>query len=148
MALGGGVNDSRLLEVAQLLGIDRVAAENPRSMDLEISEGGQGLSGGQRQLVGLARVFLASPRVWLLDEPSASLDMESENNILEAINSWARPTDIVIIATHRPRLTSLANRVIIMNHGQIVADGKPEDVLQKRPVKQNVPAGNAIAVRN
>ena len=148
MALGGGVSDSKLLEVAQLLGIDRVAAENPRSMDLEISEGGQGLSGGQRQLVGLARVFLASPRVWLLDEPSASLDMESENNILEAINHWARPTDIVLIATHRPRLTSLANRVIVMRRGQVVADGKPEDVLQKRHGSQSRPANKAIAVRS
>ncbi|MFZ2948178.1 MAG: ATP-binding cassette domain-containing protein, partial [Desulfuromonadaceae bacterium] len=89
MALGGGVSDSKLLDVAQLLGIDRVAADNPRSMDLEISEGGQGLSGGQRQLVGLARVFLSQPRVWLLDEPSASLDMESENKVLEAISQWA-----------------------------------------------------------
>jgi ATP-binding cassette subfamily C protein LapB len=148
MALGGGVSDAKLLEVAQLLGIDRVAAENPRSMDLEISEGGQGLSGGQRQLVGLSRVFLATPRVWLLDEPSASLDMESENNILEAINRWARPTDIVLIATHRPRLTTLANRVIVMRRGQVVADGKPEDVLQNRQGNQNRPAGKAIAIRN
>lgn len=130
MALGGGTSDAKLLEVAQLLGIDRVAADNPRSMELEISEGGLGLSGGQRQLVGLSRLFLSRPRVWLLDEPSASLDMESENRILEAIRQWARPSDIVLIATHRPRLTTLANRVIIMRRGQVVADGKPDDVLQ------------------
>jgi ATP-binding cassette subfamily C protein LapB len=148
MALGGGVSDSKLLEVAQLLGIDRVAADNPRSMDLEISEGGQGLSGGQRQLVGLSRVFLAQPQVWLLDEPSASLDMESENKVLEAINQWARPTDIVLIATHRPRLTTLANRVIVMRRGQIVADGKPEDVLPGRPRNQFRQAGSATGVRN
>jgi len=148
MALGGGVSDARLLEVAQLLGIDRVAADNPRSMELEISEGGQGLSGGQRQLVGLARVFLASPRVWLLDEPSAALDMESENGVLEAINRWARPTDIVLIATHRPRLTTLANRVILMRRGQVVADGKPEDVLQGRPRNKIRPAAGITAVGN
>lgn len=140
MSLGGGVSDARLLEVAQLLGIDRLAADNPRSMELEISEGGQGLSGGQRQLVGLSRVFLARPRVWLLDEPSASLDMESENRVLEAIESWARPTDIIIVATHRPRLTKLANRVIIMRRGQIVADGKPGEVLRDMPRKGRVAA--------
>ena len=148
MALGGGVSDSRLLEVAQLLGIDRLAADNPRSMELEISEGGQGLSGGQRQLVGLARVFLASPRIWLMDEPSAALDMESENSVLEAINSWARPTDIVLIATHRPRLTTLANRVILMRRGQVVADGKPEDVLQTRPRNKIRPVAGAAVVGN
>ena len=133
MALGGGVSDAQLLEVAELLGIDRVAADNPRSMELEISEGGEGLSGGQRQLVGLARLFLARPRVWLLDEPSASLDMESESRVLEAIQRTVRPTDIVLIATHRPRFTSLANRVILMRRGQVVADGKPEEVLQQQP---------------
>lgn len=133
MALGWGASDAQLLEVAELLGIDRVAADNPRSMDLEISEGGEGMSGGQRQLVGLARLFLAQPRVWLLDEPSASLDMESENRVLEAIQQKVRPTDIVIIATHRPRLTMLANRVILMRRGQVVADGKPEEVLQQQP---------------
>ena len=148
MALGGGVSDSRLLEVAGLLGIDRVAADNPRSMDLEISEGGQGLSGGQRQLVGLARVFLAGPRIWLLDEPSASLDMESENNILEAINRWVRPTDIVLIATHRPRLTTLANRVIVMRRGQVVADGTPEEILpgrQRKPKLVEQPHSISVA---
>lgn len=133
LVLGGGSGDATLLEVARLLGIDRMAADNPRSMEMEISEGGQGLSGGQRQLVGLARVFLARPRVWLLDEPSAALDMESENRMLEAIQSWARPTDIIIIATHRPRLTALANRVIVMQRGQVTADGKPQDVLQQMP---------------
>ncbi|WP_369412293.1 ATP-binding cassette domain-containing protein [Geotalea toluenoxydans] len=131
--LGGGASDGKLLEVAELLGIDRVAADSPRSMELEISEGGEGLSGGQRQLVGLARLFLAQPRVWLLDEPSASLDMESENRILEAIKDTVRPTDILLIATHRPRLTVLANRVILMGRGRIIADGKPEEVLQQQP---------------
>lgn len=131
MALGGGVNDATLVEVTQLLGIDRMAADNPRSLEMEISEGGQGLSGGQRQLVGLARVFLSRPRVWLLDEPSASLDLESENRMLEAIRRWARPTDIILIATHRPRLISLANRVILMQRGQLTADGKPDEVLQQ-----------------
>lgn len=148
MALGGGISDSKLLEVAQLLGIDRVAADNPRSMDLEISEGGQGLSGGQRQLVGLSRVFLAQPRLWLLDEPSASLDMESENRVLEAINQWARPTDIVIIATHRPRLTTLANRVIVMRRGQVVADGKPEHVLPGRQRQPMSASDRVTTARN
>jgi len=142
MVLGGGVSDARLLEVSRILGIDQVATDNPRSMEMEISEGGQGLSIGQRQLVGLSRVFLAQPRVWLLDEPSASLDMESEKRILEAISACARPTDIIVMATHRPRLTDLANRVIMMRRGRVVADGTPEEILpkisgqgKKRPVE-------------
>ncbi|WP_051958082.1 ATP-binding cassette domain-containing protein [Desulfobacter vibrioformis] len=92
MALSGGVPDALVVEVAQLLGIDRVAAENPRSMDLEIFEGGSGLSGGQKQLVALSRIFMARPRVWLLDEPSAFLDLESENQVMNALKQWVRPT--------------------------------------------------------
>lgn len=129
LVLSGTAGDSRLLEVIHLLGIDQIAADNPRSMDLEISEGGHGLSGGQRQLVGLGRVFLAQPRVWLLDEPTAALDNESEQRVLHALQTQVRSEDILIVATHRPRLVSLANRVLIMRRGQIVADGKPEDVL-------------------
>jgi ATP-binding cassette subfamily C protein LapB len=136
MVLGGGINDTQLLNIAKKLGVDVIAADNPRSMDLEISEGGQGLSGGQRQLVALSRLFLAEPRIWLLDEPSSSLDLESENRILNAIQDHVRPTDIVLIATHRPRLTMLANRVVLMQRGEIVADGKPSDVLPKRQQKR------------
>lgn len=139
IALAGGVGDSRLLEVVELLGIDRLAADNPRSMELEISEGGQGLSGGQRQLTALARIFMAQPRVWLLDEPTASLDMESEERVFKALQSRIRPTDIVLIATHRPRLLALANRLVVMRRGQIVADGAPSDVIKAMQLAPTTP---------
>lgn len=134
--LAGGISDARFLEVAELLGLDRVAADSPRSMDTEISEGGQGLSGGQRQLTAISRIFLARPRVWLLDEPSASLDTESEERVLKALQSHTRPTDIVLIATHRPRLLSLANRLLIMRRGQVIADGPPAEVIQAMQAAQ------------
>ncbi len=130
MTLSGGIPDATLIKVAKLLGIDRIAADNPRSMEIEIFEGGQGLSGGQRQLTALARLFLTRPRIWLLDEPSAALDLESENRVLDALTQWVRPSDIVVIATHRPRLTSIANRVIVMGRGKIIADGKPDSILK------------------
>jgi len=131
MALSGGIPDGALLEVAKLLGIDRIAAQNPRSMELKIFEGGQGLSGGQRQLAALARLFLARPRIWLLDEPSAALDLESEDRVLEALQQWTRPSDIVVIASHRPRLTCLATRVIVLGQGKILANGKPGEIIKQ-----------------
>jgi ATP-binding cassette, subfamily C, bacterial LapB len=139
LCLSGAVSDSHLLKVCEDLGIDRIAANSPLGMDLEISEGGEGLSGGQKQLVGLGRVFLAQPRVWLLDEPTASLDAEGDAKVLEAIAAYIKPEDILVVSTHRVALAlKIANRVILMQQGQIIADGKPDEV-----IPQAMRAGNS-----
>lgn len=132
LALSGAVSDSHLLQVSEQLGIDKIAADDSLGMELAISEGGEGLSGGQRQLVGLGRTFLAQPKIWLLDEPTATLDNESEQKVLQALQDNVKTDDILIISTHRPALAAkIANRVIVMQHGEIINDGKPEDVLSK-----------------
>jgi ATP-binding cassette subfamily C protein LapB len=144
LMLAGSSSDTRLMEVIQDLGVDRIAADNPRSLEMEIQEGGQGLSGGQRQLVGLSRVFLASPKVWLLDEPTASLDNDTENRVLMAFKKHLKSDDILIITTHRPQILALATRVIIMHRGQIGADGKPEEILRQTQPASGVPLTQKI----
>jgi ATP-binding cassette subfamily C protein LapB len=130
LALSGTAGDSRLLQLARELGVDSIAASNPLGMDLPISEGGEGLSGGQRQLVALARLAITQPRIWLLDEPTASLDVESEAKVWQVLGEQVRPEDILIVATHRPmQALKLATRVVVMQQGAIVRDGKPEAVL-------------------
>ncbi|MDC7689803.1 ATP-binding cassette domain-containing protein [Vogesella indigofera] len=126
LTMVGSISDSRMIEVCGLLGVDRIAADHPRSMEMEVSEGGGGLSGGQRQLIGLARTMLAQPTVWLLDEPTASLDTESEARVIHALKQLIKPDDIVLIATHRSTLLSLATRVILMKGGAVVMDDVPE----------------------
>jgi len=146
LALSGAVSDSHLLQVSEQLGIDKIAADDSLGMELAISEGGEGLSGGQRQLVGLGRTFLAQPKVWLLDEPTATLDNESEQKVLQALQDNVKADDILIISTHRPALAAkIANRVIVMQHGEIINDGKPEEVLSK--VMSNV-TKNKVTVSN
>ncbi len=146
LVLSGEVSDSHLLDVSTELGIDRIAQDSPMGMDLAISEGGEGLSGGQRQLVGLGRIFLAQPKIWLLDEPTASLDGESEKQVLQALQKHVKPDDILIISTHRPALAKqLASRVIVMDRGEIKADGKPETVLPTMMARKS--AGNGLAQR-
>jgi ATP-binding cassette subfamily C protein LapB len=81
-------------------------------------------------LVALARLAITQPRIWLLDEPTASLDSESEAKVWKVLAEQVRPEDILIVATHRPlQALKLATRVVVMQQGNIVRDGKPEAVL-------------------
>jgi ATP-binding cassette subfamily C protein LapB len=148
LALSGAVSDSHLLQVVRELGIDKIADDNPHSMDLAISEGGEGLSGGQRQLVGLGRVFLAQPKIWLLDEPTAALDQDSTQQVMQALKSHVQPQDILLISTHRLALASqLASRVLLMQGGEVVADGKPEQVLPRMMASQSSHAAKGRAAQ-
>ncbi len=150
LALSGNASDSRLLKITRDLGVDNIAANSPLGMDLVISEGGEGLSGGQRQLVALARVVIDQPRIWLLDEPTASLDGESEANVWAVLEENIAPKDILIVSTHRPmQAMKLATRVIAMQHGEIVQDGRPEHIMAQRLGQKNQQksANNAAAQR-
>lgn len=136
--MAGAVSDSQLLKICTMLGIDQIAGDSPQGMDLPISEGGDGVSGGQRQLIGLARVFISRPRVWLLDEPTSALDNQTEERVLAAIDANVGKKDILIMATHRPMLARrLADRVLVMRRGEIIADGKPEEVLSGEVAQSN-----------
>jgi len=131
-------DDDTLLQVSRLLGIEALASDHPRGYERPVAEGGKGLSGGQRQLVALARVFLARPKVWLLDEPTASLDSESARRVAQALQAWLRPDDILVMATHQGALAPLVNRVLVLKNGRVVADQAPQrsagiDPVQKEP---------------
>jgi ATP-binding cassette subfamily C protein LapB len=130
LALSGAVNDTRLMEVVTALGIDRMAIGDGQYLNLPISEGGEGLSEGQRQLVGLARLFLARPNIWLLDEPSAALDQQSEQRFWSTLKAELTQEDILIMSTHHPLLArQIATRILLLQEGRIVRDGPPEQVL-------------------
>jgi len=142
LSLNGVTSDDRLLEISAQLGIDELSADSALGMELPISEGGEGLSGGQRQLVALARVFVNQPRIWLFDEPTASMDREMEQRVWQALEKALRPDDIVVVSTHRPMLASrLVNRVLIMQRGQVVQDGSPETLLPRVVGRPAVSAG-------
>jgi len=144
LSLTGDAGDDRLLEIGAKLGIDALSADSALGMDLPISEGGEGLSGGQRQLVALARVFINQPRIWLFDEPTASMDREMEQRVWNALETVLQPDDIVVVSTHRPMLASkLVNRVLIMQRGRIVQDGSPETLLPRMVGRPAIAAGNA-----
>lgn len=132
LLLGAGdVSDDRLLEAAKVTGIDRYLSHHPKGFDLPIYEGGGGLSGGQKQAVGLARLMLADPRVFLLDEPTAAMDQQTESEFIKHFSTWLGKDRSLVIATHKPSILSLVTRIIVLEQGRIVMDGPRDQVLQQ-----------------
>lgn len=87
------------------------------------------LSGGQRQMVALARAIATTPNVLLLDEPTAGIDQMTENKIIERLVAFAA-TRTLVVATHSPVLLKQMDRIIVINDGKIVADGPRAQILQ------------------
>ncbi len=123
--------DGEILRAATLTGLDRVLAAHPQGLDLPIFEGGRGLSGGQRQLVGLTRLLLAKPRVWLLDEPTAAMDGDLEAQVMHQVIAALPAQATLVVVTHKASLLRLVGRIIVMDQGRIVLDGPRADVLAR-----------------
>lgn len=124
--------DDKLLAAAETTGLlQLVIKAHPKGLQLLISEGGLGLSAGQRQLVHLTRMFLRRPKIWLLDEPTASIDKQTEVNIIHALSSQLRESDTLVMTTHKFELLSLVDRLIVVNNHEVVLDGPRDKVLQQ-----------------
>ena len=100
--------------------LDAVQA-HPMGLHLPISEGGFGMSGGQRQVVGLTRLVLQNPKIWLLDEPASSLDTVLEQKVIDLIKGLPSTTT-VIYTTHKQSWISIADRGLMIHNGLIIKD--------------------------
>lgn len=116
------------LRVLRLTGLDQVAARHPKGINLPIGEMGEGISGGQRQLVSLARSLLARPQLLLLDEPTSAMDSQTESAFLQHLHRSTEGKSLVVV-THRPSLLSLVTRIIVVDEGKVVADGPKDSIL-------------------
>lgn len=123
--------DEAILNAARATGLDMVIAQHPLGLGLPITEGGNGLSGGQRQLVTLTRLLLSRGGVLLLDEPTASLDGAYEDKAIAALMQSLQAQDVLVMVTHKTSLLRLVQRVIVMDKGRIVLDG-PRDAVMAR----------------
>lgn len=119
---------ARLAEVAALTGLDRLVATHPLGWDLPVGEAGSLLSGGQRQLVALARCLVTRPRILLMDEPTSSMDAQSETAFLRRLKDAAGDCTLVMV-THRPAVLELVTRVLVVDAGRVVLDGPRDRVL-------------------
>jgi len=119
---------ARLVEVARLTGLDRVIQGHPQGWELPVGEGGVLLSGGQRQLVALARCLVMRPQVLLMDEPTSSMDAQSEVAFLRQLKQACGECTLVVV-THRPAVLELVERVVVVDNGKVVLDGPKGAVL-------------------
>ncbi|MBL8325157.1 MAG: type I secretion system permease/ATPase [Rubrivivax sp.] len=120
----------RLAEVARLTGLDRLVASHPQGWELPVGEAGALLSGGQRQLVALARCLVTRPQIVLMDEPTSSMDAQSEVAFLRQLKeAMAASNCTLVMVTHRPAVLELVSRIVVVDAGRLVMDGPKAQVL-------------------
>ncbi len=129
LTLGAGhVEDEALLRAARLTGLEDMVRQHPLGFGLMVGEGGEALSGGQRQLVALTRALLLEPPLLVLDEPTAALDHGGEAQLKARLREFL-PGRTLVLMTHRASLLDLVERILVLDHGRIVADGPREQIL-------------------
>lgn len=134
----GARDEAKLAEVIALLGLQELIEKLPHGLDTQIGNDGVFLSGGQRQLIGLARSMYGSPRIIILDEPNANLDALGEKNLQQAIVKLKQQGCTFIIISHLQNIIAVANYLLVMMQGQMLRYGKPAEVmasLQATPAK-------------
>jgi len=122
-------DDATILKAAKLAGVDEFVNRHPLGFDMPIGERGEGLSGGQRQIVALARVLLSNPAILILDEPTNAMDNSTEEQFKSRLQTYLTEKTLILI-THRMSLLSLVDRLIVLENGRVVMDGPKEQVIQ------------------
>lgn len=129
ITLGRPLTDDRdVLDAANRAGVTAFTQSDPAGLERQVGEGGAMLSGGQRQSVTIARAFLGRPPVLLMDEPTSAMDNRSEMHIKHQL-SQLKPSETLILITHKTSMLDIVDRVIVMEKGSIIADGPKAQVL-------------------
>ena len=140
--------DAQLIAACKLAGLEEFVKRHPSGFDMQVGERGQALSGGQRQLVALARLFIADPKILFLDEPSSAMDIQSERVLIDQLRRAMRPDQTVIVSTHRYSMLELVDRLIVLANGKVAADGPKEAVLEalRKQAGGQTPAAKPTAI--
>jgi ATP-binding cassette subfamily C protein LapB len=120
-------DDAHILNIAKISGVDDFVAGHPQGYDMELKERGEGLSGGQRQSINLARALLHDPSLLILDEPTSSMDTATEKSVIDRLQDWGGDRSLIMV-THRNTLLQLVDRVLVMDQGSVVADTTPDQL--------------------
>lgn len=124
------VDDLKILSALTAVGLESFIRKHKSGLNMMMEDGGAGLSVGQRQSVGLARILLLDAGSLLLDEPTASLDTITEEVVIKNLGDFSKKRTL-IVATHRLPILALVDRIIVLNRGSIVLDGDKDFVIDK-----------------
>ena len=127
--------DDQILNAIRIAGLDRWLEKLPLGLAQPIGERGDLLSGGQKQSLALARALINNPKILLMDEPTSLLDSQSEQFFIQLLSQFIDHKTL-IVATHRPAILSLVDRILVLDQCQIVMDGPKQVVLDKLAGKQ------------
>lgn len=121
--------EDEILLAAKASGVHDFISRHPMGYDAQVGEGGNGLSGGQRQAVALARAMLMNPSVFVCDEPTNAMDMQAEESFVKHIREQVKDKTFILI-THRQHLLALVDRLILIDQGKVIAEGPKEKVIE------------------
>ena len=114
------LSDGELLKLCESIGLGPFIQSRAMGLDTILTSQG-GVSGGQRQLIGIARIFVSDPKIVLMDEPTAALDQETEKRVISILKQWSTQKTL-IISTHKRALLDMADRLLVLKEGQLVMD--------------------------
>ncbi len=123
-------SDTRMLRASQISGTYEFIKKHPKGYEMPVGERGQGLSGGQRQSIGIARAFLLDAPIMLMDEPSNAMDQHTEAKLLKNLQTHLQDVTSIIV-TQKMTLLKIVERVIVMNEGKLIIDAPKEEALKK-----------------
>ncbi|HEV2746724.1 MAG TPA: type I secretion system permease/ATPase [Allosphingosinicella sp.] len=131
IALGRhGIGDDEMIAAAELSGTHQFMGQIANGYDRRLADRGEGLSGGQRQSIAIARALATKPTVLVFDEPTSAMDQQTESGLLDRLERELKDRTFLVI-THRTPLLRLVTRVIIVDRGKIIADGPRDQILAK-----------------
>ena len=132
-----GISDEQIIEAAKLAGLIGLINALPNGLDTVVPEGGESVSGGQKQLIALTRMIVANKKIILLDEPTASMDEGTERQIISMLHQKLSPEQTMVVVTHKPIVLNMVDRIIVLTPNGVAVDGTKEEVLAKlTPKKQ------------
>jgi ATP-binding cassette subfamily C exporter for protease/lipase len=125
----GEIDAEKVVQAAKLIGMHEIILSFPKGYDTELGETGFALSGGQRQRLAIARAFYGMPKYIVMDEPNANLDEVGESALVQAVGFLKTQGSAIIMTTHRPRLVSVVDSLLVLRNGQQVGFGPAEDMI-------------------